>query len=83
MTILSKNIALLTDLYELTMAASYFENHMAAPATFSLFVREYPPARAYLVAAGLEDVLTCMEGFHFSDLLPTTCWISVRLRLCV
>jgi nicotinate phosphoribosyltransferase len=61
------NVGLLTDLYELTMAASYFENHMAAPATFSLFIRSFPPGRGYFVAAGLEDVLQCLEGFHFSD----------------
>jgi nicotinate phosphoribosyltransferase len=67
MTTFPENMALLTDLYELTMAASYFENHMAAQATFSLSVRKYPPARAYLVAAGLEDVLAFMEGFHFSE----------------
>ena len=43
MTNLPKRMELLTDLYELTMAASYFENKMADPATFSLFVRKYPP----------------------------------------
>ena len=67
MTILPKNEALLTDLYELTMAASYYENHMVVPATFSLFVRNYPPGRTYLVAAGLEDVLTYLEDFQFVD----------------
>ena len=57
MTILPKNEALLTDLYELTMAASYYENHMVVPATFSLFVRNYPPGRTYLVAAGLKQAV--------------------------
>ena len=67
MTSFQENKALLTDLYELTMAASYFENHMAAPATFSLFIREYPPDRSYFVATGLDDVLTYLEGFRFSE----------------
>jgi len=58
---------LLTDLYELTMAASYFENGMADPATFSLFVRKYPPDRAYFVAAGLEDFLEYAANFQFSE----------------
>lgn len=31
--------ALLTDLYELTMAYSYFKRGMNSPATFDLFVR--------------------------------------------
>lgn len=53
--------ALLTDFYELTMAASYRRRGMAAPATFSLFVRDLPPERGFLVAAGLEDCLDWLE----------------------
>ncbi|NVL91138.1 MAG: nicotinate phosphoribosyltransferase, partial [Desulfobacterales bacterium] len=49
------------------MAASYFENGMAAPATFSLFVRKYPPNRTYFVAAGLEDLLEYAANFRFSE----------------
>lgn len=59
-------LALFTDLYELTMAASYFQHHMFAPATFSLFVRELPRQRGFLVAAGLADVLSVLEHFNFS-----------------
>lgn len=59
--------ALFTDLYELTMAASYFAEGMHAPATFSLFVRRLPPDRGFLIAAGLEDVLSYLESFRFSD----------------
>ncbi len=55
------------DLYELTMAASYFREGMTGDATFSLFVRKLPPARGFLVAAGLEDVLGLLGGFEFSD----------------
>jgi nicotinate phosphoribosyltransferase len=58
---------LFTDLYELTMAASYHGHHISGAATFSLFVRNYPPRRNYFVAAGLEDVLTELEAFSFSD----------------
>jgi len=67
MTGLPQRVELLTDLYELTMAASYFENRMAEPATFSLFVRKYPPHRAYFVAAGLEDILEHIADFQFSE----------------
>jgi len=56
---------IMTDLYELTMAASYFEQNMFAPATFSLMVREYPPKRSYLVCAGLDPLLDYLESFHF------------------
>jgi nicotinate phosphoribosyltransferase len=54
-----------TDLYELTMAASYFDQGMFAPATFDLFVRKYPRNRSYFVCAGLDDLLDYLESFHF------------------
>lgn len=59
--------ALFTDLYELTMAASYLREGMNDTATFSLFVRRLPDERAFLVAAGLEDVLDYLHGFRFSE----------------
>lgn len=60
------DLALLTDLYELTMAAGYFRHQMFAPATFSLFIRKYAPHRNYFVSAGLEEVLDFLEDFRFS-----------------
>ena len=61
------DLGLFTDLYELTMAQTYFEREMLAPATFDLFFRSYPPNRGYMVAAGLEDVLDFLEGVSFGD----------------
>ncbi len=58
---------LLTDLYELTMAAGYVQNGFDARATFELFVRHLPPRRNYLVAAGLEQALDFLENVRFSD----------------
>jgi nicotinate phosphoribosyltransferase len=57
---------LLTDLYELTMAAGYFQTGFEATATFELFVRNLPPRRSYLVAAGLEQALDYLENVRFS-----------------
>jgi nicotinate phosphoribosyltransferase len=57
---------LFTDLYELTMAAGYFDRQMDDPATFSLFVRPHPK-RGYFVAAGLQAVVDALTRFHFSD----------------
>ncbi len=62
-----KNSALLTDLYELTMAASYWEHRMNQPATFSLFVRRYPPHRRYFVCCGLKEVLKYLKELKFTD----------------
>jgi nicotinate phosphoribosyltransferase len=69
MAIKLKNIqnAMLTDLYELTMAASYYEQGIFAPATFSLFIRKYPPDRGYFVSAGLNQVLYFLESFSFDQ----------------
>jgi nicotinate phosphoribosyltransferase len=59
--------ALLTDLYQLTMAQAYFEEGLAEEAVFELFVRTLPPARRVLIAAGLEQVIEYLEGLRFSS----------------
>ena len=65
--LVTHNAALFTDLYEVTMAASYFREGMNGPASFSLFVRRLPKARPFLLAAGLEDALNYLRNFRFSD----------------
>jgi nicotinate phosphoribosyltransferase len=59
--------ALFTDLYELTMAAAYFESDFSADASFELFVRTLPEERSFLLSAGLEQVLEYLEGVRFRD----------------
>jgi nicotinate phosphoribosyltransferase len=59
--------ALLTDLYELNMAASYLRRGMTAPATFSLYVRHLPATRGFIVAAGLERCIHYLASFGFDD----------------
>lgn len=55
------------DLYQLTMAATYFsESRMNDLATFDLFVRRLPPERNYMVFAGLASVIEHLETFHFT-----------------
>jgi nicotinate phosphoribosyltransferase len=63
----SSEVALLTDLYELTMAASYLEHGFNEPACFSLSVRRLPQRRGYLVAAGTERFLEAVEALRFDD----------------
>lgn len=61
-------LGLLTDLYELTMAAAYFSAGVAeCEATFELFIRELPEKRNYLVAAGLEQALHYLQSLRFSE----------------
>lgn len=63
----AENFALLTDLYQLTMAQAYFREQRTGLATFSLFVRSYPANRGYFVSAGLEDVLDFLQAFSFES----------------
>ncbi|MEU9119886.1 nicotinate phosphoribosyltransferase [Streptomyces sp. NPDC048506] len=56
--------ATLTDLYEVTMALSYLREDMVRPATFSCFVRQLPPQRGFLIAAGTESVLDHLADFE-------------------
>ena len=59
--------ALLTDLYELNMVASYLRRGMDGTATFSLFVRRLPATRGFIVAAGVESCLDLLEQLHFDE----------------
>lgn len=59
--------AMLTDLYELTMAAAYHEAGLNHQATFELSVRELPPNRRFLLAAGVDEALAGLEAFRFTD----------------
>ncbi len=62
-----EDMSILTDLYELTMCASYFDNKKFEPATFDLFIRRLPPNRAYFLFAGLEHVLLYLEKIRFNE----------------
>jgi len=57
---------LFTDLYQLTMLQAYFREDMTAPAVFDLFVRRLG-ARNYLLACGLDTVLSFLEDLRFTD----------------
>src|SRR3989338_689751 len=59
--------ALNTDLYELTMAAGYFNKKVDLRATFELFCYRWPPQRSYFLACGLEQALDYILKLRFSD----------------
>ena len=58
--------ALLTDLYQLTMLQGYLQQRMEDTAVFEFFVRNLPPRRGFLVAAGLEQALNYLENLCFT-----------------
>jgi nicotinate phosphoribosyltransferase len=59
--------ALLTDLYEVRMAASFRRRRMDGLATFSLFFRAMPRQRGFLVACGLEACLEFLADLAIDD----------------
>ncbi len=64
---MNTNTPLLTDLYQLTMAAGYWKCGKAEQeAVFHLFFRKLPFAGGYAIAAGLGDVVEWLKGFRFS-----------------
>lgn len=59
--------ALFTDMYQLTMAQAYVAEGMSEPATFSLFYRNLPDDRNYILSCGIEDVVDFLGNLRFGD----------------
>lgn len=60
--------ALLTDMYEITMASAYFKSGKHDDtAAFDLFFRKNPFDGEFTVFAGLSEVVDFVKNFHFSD----------------
>src|SRR4051794_26320289 len=57
--------SLLTDRYEITMAASYHRLGRNEPAVFEQFVRKLPPHRDWLVVCGLGPTLRLIQEMRF------------------
>lgn len=62
----SPSLALLTDLYQLTMAYGYWKQGVAEKqACFNLYFRSNPFGGGYTIAAGLAPALDYIRGFRF------------------
>src|SRR5580700_41969 len=60
-------LGLSTDLYQLTMAAGYFEaGKLEERATFELFVRRLPHNRNFVLAAGLAQAVEYLENLRYT-----------------
>jgi nicotinate phosphoribosyltransferase len=59
--------ALLVDLYELTMSASYLARGINDEAIFELFPRRLPPRRDWLLAAGLGPTLELLRELRYRE----------------
>lgn len=56
---------MLTDLYQLTMNAAYFDNDKDEVATFDLFIRKLPEDWGYFIANGIEDAIDYATNIAF------------------
>src|SRR5262245_21949835 len=67
MSMTERSSALLTDLYQINMMQAYLDRGATDTAVFELIVRNLPPRRRFLVAAGLEQALQFLETLQFSE----------------
>ncbi len=64
----NRNLTMLVDFYELTMANGFFENGRGNEiAYFDMFFRKVPDNAGYAVMAGVEQVIEYIENLSFSD----------------
>ncbi|MBA9077339.1 nicotinate phosphoribosyltransferase [Rufibacter quisquiliarum] len=62
------SLALLTDMYQLTMAQGYWKKGMAdQEAVFHLYFRKNPFKGGYTLCAGLEDAIDLLQNFGFTE----------------
>ncbi|MGN0993715.1 MAG: nicotinate phosphoribosyltransferase [Butyricicoccus sp.] len=63
-----RNLTMLTDFYEFTMANGYFERGMGdRRAYFDMFFRRVPDGGGYAVMAGVEQLIDYFSNLHFTD----------------
>lgn len=66
--IYSQSLALLTDLYQLTMSYGYWKMGLhTKEAVFHLFFRRNPFKGGFTIAAGLEAVIDFLDHLHFDE----------------
>lgn len=63
-----RNISMMMDLYEMTMANGYFarQNEMKK-VVFDVFYRKNPDKGGFAIFAGLEQIIEYVENLHFSS----------------
>lgn len=63
-----RNLTMLTDFYELTMAGGYFENGVGETiAVFDMFFRKIPDDGGFAIFAGLEQFIDYLGNIRFTD----------------
>lgn len=63
-----RNLSLLMDFYQLTMANAYFKNEERDTiGYYDLYFRSAPDKASFAIAAGLDSAIDYLENLHFSD----------------
>lgn len=62
----TRNLTLMTDLYQLTMMQGYFKSQNHQTVIFDVFYRSNPSGSAYSIMAGLEQVIEYIKTLSFS-----------------
>ena len=63
-----RNLTLVTDLYELTMAYNYFkQGNQNQYVYFDMYYRKNPDNGGYSIFAGLQQLIECIDHLHFSE----------------
>lgn len=62
---MSRNLSMMTDLYELTMMQGYFKEKKNNMVVFDAFYRSNPCGGGYAICAGLEQVIDYIKNLHF------------------
>ena len=62
-----RDLSLLTDFYQLTMAQGYCQKGKTEKAVFDLFYRENPSNNGYAIYAGLEQIIEFIENLEFGE----------------
>lgn len=64
----NRNLTMLTDFYELTMAGGYFENGFENKiAYFDMFYRKNPDKGGFAIMAGVEQLIEYLKNLKFTD----------------
>lgn len=65
---ITRNLAMMMDFYEITMAAGYFEDHYKDKiAVFDMFFRKIPDDGGFAIMAGLNQFIDAIENFSFTQ----------------
>lgn len=65
---IKRNLTMLTDFYELTMAGGYFENGLTdTTAYFDMFFRRVPDSGGFAIMAGVEQVMDYIKNLRFTE----------------